>query len=61
MERELRCQKASASVYKVFYYLATSIWAYNILRNQPYLPPVLGGKGLFKHSFTEFPFAKHPS
>ena len=61
MERELRCQKASASVYKVFYYMITTVWAYSILRHQPYLPPVLGGKGDFKYSFTEFPFANHPS
>lgn len=60
MERELRCQKASASCYKVVYYLITSAWAYTILRNQNYLPPLLGGRGNFKYSFTDFPFAHHP-
>jgi hypothetical protein len=57
--RELRSAKAAKSLYKAFYFMFATAWGYYVLKDEYYLPPSLGGRGLMVRSFEEHPFAKH--
>mmetsp|Transcript_27664 Transcript_27664/g.41948 ORF Transcript_27664/g.41948 Transcript_27664/m.41948 type:complete len:327 (-) Transcript_27664:120-1100(-) len=59
--RDIKSQKAAFNIYKFLYFLGASAWGYYVLKDQYYLPPTLGGKGVLMDGFKEFPYSKHAS
>lgn len=46
-------------IYKAIYFIIAVAWGYKILKDEPYFPPSLGGKGDLKKGFVGYPYAKH--
>lgn len=45
--------------FKAIYFVSVSIWGYQVLKDQYYMPVYLGGKGDFFESMDYHPYAKH--
>ena len=45
--REARSFKAAHSIHKVFYFAFATIWGYVVMKDEEYLPPLLGGTGSY--------------
>jgi len=57
--REARSFKAAHSIHKVLYFAGAAVWGYLIMKDQVYMPPLLGGKGDFWLS-TRDEWIKYP-
>lgn len=50
------------SVFKCSYYAAMTTWGFALLRGEPWMPWVLGGKGATRHCWTDgYPFQPVPT
>jgi len=56
--KQMRC---SAAIFKCSYYATMTIWCFTIVRNESWLPSVLGGSGSTRSCWTDgFPFQQNP-
>ena len=55
--REMRSKKAALNLYKVSYFLSSTLWGYSILRDRPWFPACLGGSGDIVDTFRGYPYA----
>lgn len=53
---EMRAKKAVINLAKTAYYLVWSIWAYVLLKETNFMPPMLGGNGQLENCFSNVPF-----
>lgn len=53
---KLRAEKGILNLAKSVYYLAFSIWGYQLLKNTDFMPTMLGGSGDLKNCFVNVPF-----
>ena len=44
LQRNLRCQKAASSMYKLFYFVFATVYGYYVLQKSDFLTTMLGGK-----------------
>jgi hypothetical protein len=58
--RKTRSIKGVKNIYKGFYNLGVSIFAYIVLRETYIVPPLLGGNDSFYEHFNTFPYWEHP-
>ncbi|TNV77510.1 hypothetical protein FGO68_gene12011 [Halteria grandinella] len=58
--RKVRSQKAVKNIYKGFYFLGTTTFAYMLLKDSYIMPPLLGGNDSFYEHFTHYPYWEHP-
>lgn len=52
--------KAVTNIYKTFYYSASFLIGYYLLKDRSLLPPSLGGTGDLRYLHDEFPFVNFP-
>ena len=55
-ERDLRAAKAAKYIYRIFYFFFSVVWGFNVLIDQPYMPPSMGGKGSLSLMWKDFPY-----
>lgn len=63
-DKEVRIAKTKKAVdncYRALYFIFASLWAYWICKDTEFLPLALGGKGDFRHMFTNYPSLDMPS
>lgn len=58
-EKEKRVKKMASQVYRLTFFLGSSIWGYSILKDADFLPVGLGGTGEFSNIFKTFPYTNH--
>lgn len=54
--RKVRSKKAIKNIYKGFYFIGTTTFAYLVLRGSYIMPPLLGGDDSFYEHFTHYPY-----
>merc|ERR1711920_207837 len=58
----LKIQRSCDYTFKFTYYTAMALWGFALLRNETWMPPILGGSGATKECWTGgFPFQAVPS
>lgn len=59
--KERRVNKMTDCVCKLIYFVFSTTWGYAILKNEPYLPPILGGSGQIEKCLDQktLQFADH--
>lgn len=58
--RKVRSKKAIKNIYKGFYFIFTTAFAYIVLKGSYIMPPLLGGDDSFYDHFTHYPYWEHP-
>ena len=48
--RDLKCKKIGTNVFKTIYFIWATIWGYQVMKNEYYLPTYLGGNGDYNQS-----------
>ena len=59
-EREMRSGKAAFNIFKIFYFTIATFWGFYVLLDQHFMPPSLGGNGVFKNAWLDYPYQEHP-
>lgn len=54
--RDMRSKKGAACIYKFIYFCSVSIWGYMIMKDEPWMPTYLGGKGDIANAFKDYPY-----
>lgn len=57
--REIKSTKMGMCLFKIIYFSWVVAWGYSVLKDQPYMPPSLGGAGEFSRTFDGYPFTRH--
>lgn len=53
--RIAKAKKACNSFYKAFYFVVSTIWGYQILKDEMFLPPMLLGSGNLSNLYNNYP------
>jgi hypothetical protein len=56
--RKAKTLKACNSFYKGLFFMFAAGWGYYVLKDEPYLPPTLLGKGSLSELYTVYPQTK---
>ena len=58
-ERKLRSGKGAYNIFKLFYFILATAWGWQTLKDQPWFPTYLGGKGDYALMWDGYPYQKH--